>query len=68
MTPGWRKYAEPRLYLTALSVGMLAIVWSVLFAQDHRASSEEGAEAAPEARRTATREQAVAPQTRTRGS
>jgi hypothetical protein len=40
MSRGWKRYGEARLYLIGSSVGLLAVVWSVLAAHDRSAGSE----------------------------
>jgi hypothetical protein len=70
VSKGWNRYAEGRLYFIGGSVGLMLVLWSILFAQDQAARETQpsavsiqqsgGAEPAPA--------QVQAPQTRTRGS
>jgi hypothetical protein len=70
----WKRYGEARLYLIAGSMGLLAIIWSALYAQDHRDTAPqpvEGASTGPVTAETASSNVAAPaqqPQTRTRGS
>lgn len=75
MAHKWKKYGEGRLYLVASSVGALAIVSSVLYAQDRAAFSPAQERSAPvvvEAGQSAppasSRARAVTVHTRTRAS
>lgn len=75
MSKGWKRYGEGRLYFIGGSIGLMVVLWSVLFAHDHAAlESQADALAAIEAPASGSVSSqpapvpAEAPQTRTRGS
>jgi hypothetical protein len=71
VSKGWKRYGEARFYFIAGSVGLMVVLWSVLFAQDHagRESPQATSFMAPAQPGSASGQtSAEAPQTRTRGS
>jgi hypothetical protein len=79
VSKGWKRYGEGRLYFIGGSVGLMVVLWSILFAQDHAASDSQATampsliEPPSERGQAAGTSQSApvptqAPQTKTRGS